>query len=55
LAWKLEELGVRVDCPFFPAEYSPAAPHEYQFNLDKPAGQKALGRLVAFVRATVQP
>lgn len=53
LARKLETLGVKVDSLFFPADYSPPLPHEYQFNLDNPAGQKALGRTLAFVGAVV--
>ena len=54
LARKLEHLGVRLDSLFFPAEYSPPLPHEYQFNLDTPAGQKALGQMLAFAGAIVQ-
>jgi acetyl esterase len=48
LARRLEELGVKVDSLFFPA-------HEYQFDLDIPAGQQALGRMLAFIGAIVQP
>jgi acetyl esterase len=55
LARKLEALGVEVDSLFFPADYSPPLPHEYQFNLDTPAGQEALGRMLAFIGAIVQP
>jgi hypothetical protein len=51
---KLEDIGVRADSLFFPAEYSPPLPQEYQFNLDIPAGQKALGRMLAFAGAIVQ-
>ena len=51
LARKLEHLGVRVDGL---SEHSPPLPHEYQFNLDTPAGQKALGQMLAFAGAIVQ-
>jgi acetyl esterase/lipase len=34
---KLESLGVEVGSLFFPPDYSPPLPHEYQFNLDTPA------------------
>ena len=54
LTRKLEGLGVKVDSLFFPADYSPPLPHEYQFDLDTPAGQKALGRMLAFIGAIVQ-
>ena len=54
LARKLEHLGVKVDSLFFPADYNPPLPHEYQFNLDTPAGQKALGQMLAFAGAIVQ-
>jgi acetyl esterase/lipase len=42
-------LGVPVDSLFFPRDYAPALPHEYQFNLDTEAGQLALERSVAFL------
>jgi acetyl esterase/lipase len=42
-------LGVHVDSLFFPHDYSPALPHEYQFNLDMEAGQLALERSVQFL------
>ena len=45
----LTKLGVRVDALFFPADYEPALPHEYQFNLDTEAGRLALDRSVAFL------
>lgn len=52
LAGKLQGLGVAVDSLFFPADYAPSLPHEYQFNLDSEAGREALARLLAFVRKT---
>jgi acetyl esterase/lipase len=42
-------LGVHVDSLFFPKDYTPALPHEYQFNLDTEAGQLALERSVKFL------
>ena len=51
LAQKLARLGVRVDSLFFPADQVPPVPHEYQFNLDEPAGQEALNRMLAFLSA----
>lgn len=43
--------GVTVDLLFFPDNYSPALPHEYQFNLDTEAGQMALERTVGFLNS----
>jgi acetyl esterase/lipase len=51
LAQKLGSLGVRVETFFFPADRVPLLPHEYQFNLDDPAGQEALNRMLAFLGA----
>jgi len=51
LARKLTSLGVRVETLFFPADYVPALPHEYQFNLDEPTGREALNRTLAFLSA----
>ena len=51
LAAALRARGVRVDELFFPADYSPALPHEYQFNLDTAAGREALARSVGFLRS----
>lgn len=48
LAQKLDHLGVRVDTLFFP-NHSPPLPHEYQFNLDNPAGQEAMNRMLTFL------
>ncbi|MGB3815985.1 MAG: alpha/beta hydrolase [Shinella sp.] len=50
LAQRLRVLGVDVDDLFFPADHSPPLPHEYQFNLDIPAGQEALERMTGFLR-----
>jgi acetyl esterase/lipase len=50
-AKKLTRLGVRVDSLFFATSQIPPVPHEYQFNLDEPAGQDALKRMLAFLSA----
>jgi acetyl esterase/lipase len=48
--------GVDVDTLFFPDDYSPGLPHEYQFDLDSSAGEKALERLTGFLdRLANQP
>jgi len=44
--------GVKVDTLFFPEDYRPALPHEYQFHLDTGAGREALERTVRFLKAT---
>ena len=41
--------GVRTDALFFPHDYRPALPHEYQFNLDSAAGRLALERSLEFL------
>jgi acetyl esterase/lipase len=41
--------GVAVERLFFPKDYAPALPHEYQFNLDTEAGRLALERSAAFL------
>lgn len=48
LARRLAEVGVEVDSLFFPADYNPSLPHEFQFNLDIEAGREALDRMLAF-------
>lgn len=48
------KLGVPVDGLFFPDDYKPPLPHEYQFNLDTEAGQIALDRMVKFVTDRAQ-
>jgi acetyl esterase/lipase len=45
----LRSRGVYVDSLFFTDDYSPALPHEYQFNLDTDAGNLALERSVKFL------
>lgn len=46
---RLRALGVAVDTLYFPDDRTPALGHEYQFNLDDPAGGQALQRLLDFV------
>lgn len=41
--------GIIVDSLFFPDDYAPGLPHEYQFNLDNDAGQQALERTLKFL------
>jgi acetyl esterase/lipase len=50
LAARLEEAGVDVHTLFYPADHSPALPHEYQFDLDSVDGRNALERIDAFLR-----
>ena len=53
LADRLRELGVGVDTLFFPADLSPALPHEYQFDLDTPQGREAMARMLAFLDSVI--
>lgn len=50
-AAKLDSLGVQTTSLFFPKEYKPELPHEYQFNLDNAAGQEALAQILHFLSA----
>ena len=52
LADALAARGVQLDTLFFPEDYRPKLPHEYQFNLDSGAGREALEHTVRFLRAT---
>jgi len=54
-AAKLRSLGVPVDELFWPADYTPKLPHEYQFRLDLQAGQDALQRTIAFLNQALAP
>ncbi len=49
LAAALQAQDVTVDPLFFPADHQPAVGHEYQFDLDRPEGQEALDRILAFL------
>lgn len=51
LADALQAQGVPVTRLFFPDDYQPALGHEYQFNLDGEAGQRALRESVDFLRS----
>jgi acetyl esterase len=54
LAETAAQQGVPVETLFFPPEYKPALPHEYQFHVGGEAGQLALKRSVDFMRKQVQ-
>ncbi len=45
----LQDRGVPVDSLFFPADYRPGLPHEYEFQLQRPAARTALTRTFAFL------
>lgn len=55
LASRLSSRGVAVDSLFFPDDYSPGLPHEYQFDLDNDAGKLALEKTLAFLAGCVRP
>lgn len=55
MAETLAAKGVQVDSLFFPADQSPALPHEYQFNLDDAPGRLALERSLQFLRRVMAP
>lgn len=50
-ASKLDSLGVPVSTLFFPKDYQPKLPHEYQFNLDTDAAQAAFRQTISFVKS----
>ena len=50
---KLHETGVSVDMLFFPGDYKPELPHEYQFNLSTEAARIAFIKTVSFVKNVV--
>jgi acetyl esterase/lipase len=52
-AAKLSSLGVDVDALFWPADYTPKLPHEYQFRLDLQAGQDALAATIKFLNERI--
>jgi acetyl esterase len=54
LARKLVSLQVPVDTVFYPANFQPALPHEYQFNLDITPGQQVLDRSVLFLQQVIK-
>jgi acetyl esterase/lipase len=50
----LQSQGTEVTTLFFPENYQPALPHEYQFNLDNDAGNKALEEMISFAKSAIQ-
>ncbi len=50
LVERLRAQGVEVEALFFPDDHQPPLHHEYQFDLDSPAGRLFLDRLLAFLR-----
>lgn len=52
-AQKLESLGVPVTSLFWPTNYVPALPHEYQFRLNLDAAQVALKETVVFLNERI--
>lgn len=55
LAETLKAKGVPVTTLFFPDDHQPELGHEYQFNLDLEAGQRALRESVAFLHDVLAP
>lgn len=51
LAEKLQSLGVSVTPLFYASDHQPKLPHEYQFDLDNPDGQKALEATLTFIKS----
>lgn len=49
LAAKLDDLGVAVTPVFYPADHTPALPHEYQFHLKLADAQAALDSTIEFL------
>ena len=49
-AKKLTSLQVPTSTLFYPANYTPALNHEYQFNLDTQDGQNALKQMTSFLK-----
>lgn len=52
-AAKLQTLGVNVTELFWPADYTPPLPHEYQFKLNLDAAQTALSQTLLFLDYTL--
>lgn len=50
----IEAQGGTPSTLFFPANYSPPLPHEYQFDLESDAGREALERLSGFLAASAK-
>ncbi|MGV2451558.1 UNVERIFIED_CONTAM: alpha/beta hydrolase [Ralstonia mannitolilytica] len=54
LARKLVQNNVKVDTLFYPKDYNPVLPHEYQFNLKGEAGKQALDKVSAFLSSGIK-
>lgn len=54
-AAKLQSLGVNVTQLFWPTDYTPALPHEYQFKLNLDAAQTALTSTLTFLSERIGP
>lgn len=54
LARRLGKMGIAIDTMFFSPDYTPALPHEYQFNLDTNAGLEAMEKMVHFIKSTYE-
>lgn len=52
-AAKLQSLGVNVTELFWPADYTPPLPHEYQFKLNLDAAQTALNETLSFLNERI--
>jgi acetyl esterase/lipase len=52
LSKKLASLQVPIDTLFFPRDFQPPLPHEYQFNLGQEPAREALDRVVRFIHKT---
>jgi acetyl esterase len=53
LARKLASKNIKVDTVFYPSDFIPQLPHEYQFNLDNDPGKNALEQSVQFIIKTM--
>lgn len=54
IAETMKAQGVEVTTLFFPQDYAPPLPHEYQFNMESDAGREALERLGGFIAASAK-
>lgn len=49
MSQRLRDVGVDVTELFWPAQHSPALPHEYQFHLDLPEAREALAATITYL------
>lgn len=54
LAKRLLDNNVVVDTLFFPTDFTPSLPHEYQFNLEEESGKLALKKSIEFMENTLR-